>query len=102
MNENKQVVKIEKPDKEMRGGILPASSGGAYIPPFKLKKILEEQALQGDKAANQKIEWEALRKSINGIVNKANVTNIHTVTLELFNHNLIKGRGLLAKSIIKA
>lgn len=46
--------------------------------------------------------WEMLRKSINGIINKVNVSNIHNVILELFNENLIRGRGLLAKSIMKA
>jgi pre-mRNA-splicing factor CWC22 len=51
---------------------------------------------------HQKYMWEMLRKSINGIINKVNVSNIHNVILELFNENLIRGRGLLAKSIIKA
>ena len=46
--------------------------------------------------------WEMLRKSINGIINKVNVSNIHNVILELFSENLIRGRGLLAKSIMKA
>ena len=46
--------------------------------------------------------WEMLRKSINGIVNKINVSNIHNVVLELFNENLIRGKGLLARSIMKA
>jgi len=31
-----------------------------------------------------------------------NVANIHSVILELFNHNLVRGKGLLAKSIMKA
>lgn len=46
--------------------------------------------------------WEMLRKSINGIINKVNVSNISNVIMELFNENLIRGRGLLAKSIMKA
>jgi len=46
--------------------------------------------------------WEMLRKSINGIINKVNVSNIHNVVLELFNENLLRGKGLLAKSIMKA
>ena len=43
-----------------------------------------------------------LRKSINGIINKINTQNISHVVLELFNENLIRGRGLFANSIIKA
>ena len=43
-----------------------------------------------------------LRKSINGIVNKVNVANISNIIMELFNENLMRGRGLFAKSVIKA
>jgi pre-mRNA-splicing factor CWC22 len=43
----------------------------------------------------------ALRKSITGIVNRANVGNIKHVVPELFSENLIRGRGLFSRSIIK-
>jgi pre-mRNA-splicing factor CWC22 len=46
--------------------------------------------------------WEMLRKSINGIVNKVNVANIQQIILELFNENLLRGKGLLARAIMKA
>ena len=46
--------------------------------------------------------WEILRKSINGIVNKVNVENISNIIMELFNENLIRGRGLLARAVMKA
>ena len=46
--------------------------------------------------------WELLRKSINGIVNKVNVSNIANIMTELFNENLLRGKGLLARSIMKA
>lgn len=46
--------------------------------------------------------WETLRKSLNGIVNKVNVSNISNITMELFNENLMRGRGLLVKSIMRA
>jgi pre-mRNA-splicing factor CWC22 len=35
--------------------------------------------------AHQKMMWELLRKSINGIVNKVNIANIQNVVVELFN-----------------
>jgi pre-mRNA-splicing factor CWC22 len=50
----------------------------------------------------QKYMWEMLRKSINGIVNKVNVANIQNIILELFNENLLRGKGLLARAIMKA
>lgn len=46
--------------------------------------------------------WELLRKSINGIINKVNITNIQNIIVELFNENILRGRGLLARAIIKA
>jgi len=46
--------------------------------------------------------WEQLRKSINGMVNKINVSNISNIIMELFNENLMRGKGLLAKAIMKA
>ena len=46
--------------------------------------------------------WNALKKSLNGLINKVNVSNIQNIVLELFQENLVRGRGLLAKSIMKA
>ena len=40
-------------------------------------------------------------KRIKGIINKATVDNIHYVMLELFNQNLIKGRGVFVNTLIK-
>lgn len=51
---------------------------------------------------HQKYMWEQLRKSINGIVNKVNTSNIQNIILELFNENLLRGKGLLARAIMKA
>ena len=50
----------------------------------------------------QKYMFENLRKSINGIVNKVNTTNIQNVLFELFHENLLRGRGLLCRAILKA
>jgi hypothetical protein len=36
--------------------------------------------------------WTALRKSINGLINKVNVANIKQIVLEIFNENLVRGR----------
>ena len=51
---------------------------------------------------HQKYMWEMLRKSINGIVNKVNTSNIQNIILELFNENLLRGKGLLCRAIMKA
>lgn len=46
--------------------------------------------------------WEALKKSINGLINKVNVSNIKHIVPELFGENLVRGRGLFCRSIMKA
>ena len=36
--------------------------------------------------------WTALKKSINGLINKVNVSNIKSIVAELFAENLVRGR----------
>ncbi|KAF6758729.1 MIF4G-domain-containing protein [Ephemerocybe angulata] len=78
-------------------------SGGVYMPPARLR-ALQEAAAAGDKASPeyQRLSWDALRKSITGIVNRVNIANIKQIIPELFGENLIRGRGLFARSIMKA
>ena len=40
----------------------------------------------------QRISWEALKKSINGLVNKVNVSNIEFIVREVFQENIVRGR----------
>ncbi|OQO12686.1 Pre-mRNA-splicing factor cwc22 [Cryoendolithus antarcticus] len=81
--------------------LLTMRSGGTYIPPARLKAL---QAQITDKSSKeyQRMAWEALKKSINGLINKVNVSNIKFIVPELFNENLIRGRGLFCRSIMKA
>ena len=73
------------------------------MPPFKMRAILE-QMKQKDTATEerQNYMWEMLRKSINGIVNKVNVSNISNIIMELFNENLMRGKGLFTRAVMKA
>lgn len=81
--------------------LLTSKTGGAYIPPARLRMM---QAEITDKAsqAYQRIAWEALKKSIHGYINKVNVDNIGIITRELLKENIVRGRGLLCRSIIQA
>lgn len=82
--------------------LLNARSGGTYIPPARLKAL--QAQIGEDKTSKewQRMAWEALKKSINGLINKINVSNIKHIVPELFNENLIRGRGLFCRSIMKA
>lgn len=86
-------------------------TGGIYIPPFKLarsraaaasKSAEEQDENHPAHPTQQKASWEALRKSLNGLINKVNVSNIKNIIPELFQENLIRGRGLFARAIMKA
>ncbi|QUC18670.1 uncharacterized protein UV8b_02911 [Ustilaginoidea virens] len=81
--------------------LLNMRSGGTYIPPARLRAL---QAQITDKASKeyQRMAWEALKKSINGLINKVNTSNIKHIVPELFGENLVRGRGLFCRSIMKA
>jgi len=82
--------------------LLNTRSGGVYIPPARLRAMQEAAASDKSSPEYQRLAWDALRKSITGIVNRVNVTNIKMIVPELFIENLIKGRGLFARSVMKA
>ena len=81
--------------------LLTMRSGGTYIPPARLRAL---QAQITDKTTKeyQRMAWEALKKSINGLINKVNTANIKHIVPELFGENLVRGRGLFCRSIMKA
>ena len=81
----------------------PLKIGEKYIPPYKMNKIIEQIRTKNDTKSEeyQKIMWDLLSKSINGIINKVNVSNIQNIIYELFNENLLRGQGLLIKCIIR-
>ncbi|KAL3006697.1 hypothetical protein AAZX31_08G292200 [Glycine max] len=106
---NGRMVEDEKPQRQatIPGGNLNGDasnlgkSGGVYIPPFKMAMMMKEVQ---DKSSveYQRLTWDALRKSINGLVNKVNATNIKNIIPELFAENLIRGRGLFCRSCMKS
>ena len=81
--------------------VVKGRAGGAYIPPYRLAQL---QAEVEDKEGEeyQRLTWEALKKSINGLVNKVAVSNIQYIIPEVFGENLIRGRGLFCRALMKA
>ncbi|CAM9021259.1 unnamed protein product [Wickerhamomyces anomalus] len=77
-------------------------SGGRYVPPAKLRALLDQINVSKGSKDYQKMEWEKLKKNINGLVNKANTGNIKVIVVALFNLNLHRGLGLLIRSVMKA
>ncbi|KAL2611218.1 hypothetical protein R1flu_022910 [Riccia fluitans] len=101
---NDETERVKKPVR----GIHPLPfaserSGGVYIPLFKLALAQMPRGVE-DKSSNQyqRLTWEVLKKSINGLLNKANVSNLKNILPAVFSINLIRGRGLFARSCIKS
>ena len=101
-------VVMEKTEEEKQAAakaeyekLLTMRSGGTYIPPARLR-ALQSQITDKTSKEYQRMAWEALKKSINGLINKVNVSNIKHIVPELFGENLIRGRGLFCRSIMKA
>lgn len=80
---------------------LTSRTGGAYIPPAKLR-LMQAEITDKSSQQYQRIAWEALKKSIHGLINKVNTSNIGPITRGLLKENVVRGRGPLAKSIIQA
>ncbi|WAR52763.1 hypothetical protein PtB15_2B188 [Puccinia triticina] len=93
-----------KPDPKLEMQKMAATrGGGAYIPPARLRAMQAQMDTPDPSSPEyQRIRWDALRKSINGLINKVNVGNIKFIVPELFGENLIRGRGLFARSIMRA
>lgn len=91
----------EAPRQRKNLDLLTSKTGGAYIPPAKLR-MMQAEITDKTSMAYQRIAWEALKKSIHGQINKVNTSNIGIIARELLHENIIRGRGLLCKSIIQA
>lgn len=81
--------------------LLNTRAGGTYIPPARLR-ALQSQITDKSSKEYQRMAWERLKKGINGLINKVNVSNIKSIVPELFQENLVRGRGLYCRSIMKA
>ncbi|KAJ1637808.1 armadillo-type protein, partial [Pavlovales sp. CCMP2436] len=98
-NENPEALALERATggEAKAGGKL----GGVYIPPYKLAQMMKGVS---DRSSEQyqRMSWDALKKSINGFVNKVNVNNLKAIVLELFGENIVRGRALLVRSLMKS
>ena len=67
----KEVEKKDNFDAKAEFAKLTSSrSGGVYMPPARLRALQEAAAKDKTSAEYQRLSWDALRKSITGIVNR--------------------------------
>ena len=89
-------------------------NSGLYIPPRK-RKLLEQARKESQRnnpdekendpasASIQRQKWEDMKKEINGTINRLNTSTIKPLLASLFEtSNLIRGRGILTRTLIKA
>ncbi|VDM56740.1 unnamed protein product [Angiostrongylus costaricensis] len=100
MKEAKAVEEELKPKKEPLD-LLRTRTGGAYIPPAKLR-MMQDQIIDKEGEQYQRMNWERLKKKIHGLVNKVNTGNLVSVVRSLLQENIIRGKGLLVRSIMQA
>ncbi|KAJ2410862.1 pre-mRNA-splicing factor cwc22 [Coemansia sp. RSA 2526] len=64
---------------------------------------MADAASRGDaKEVQQRESWDQLKKRINASGNRANIGNIKDIIVELFGANLVRGRGLLCRLLMRA
>lgn len=101
-NKAMDTLKPQITQKEKKAvDLITSKTGGAYIPPAKLR-MMQAEITDKTSAAYQRIAWEALKKSIHGHINKVNTSNIGIIARELLHENIVRGRGLLCRSLIQA
>ncbi|XGW09487.1 hypothetical protein V3C99_011634 [Haemonchus contortus] len=98
--EEKKAEEAEKAKKEPLD-LLRTRTGGAYIPPAKLK-MMQDQIKDKQSEQYQRMNWERLKKKIHGLVNKVNTGNLVQVVRSLLQENVIRGKGLLVRSLMQA
>lgn len=74
-------------------------TSNAYVPPAKRVKTEKFEVGTVD---HQKLQWDENKKKINGLINRANASNIAVIIKELFNCNLIRYKGILVNALLKA
>lgn len=70
---------------------LMTKTGGAYIPPARLR-MMQAKITDKNSVQYQRIAWEALKKSIHGLINKVTASNVIEICKELFQENIVRGR----------
>ena len=82
---------------------------GVYVPPHKLRALAAAASSSSpadssspSSPAFQQLRWDDLRRSLHGLVNRLTSSNLTELLPLFFQHNLVRGRGLLIKSLMKA
>lgn len=74
-----------------------------YHPPFRQRRLDAAQGAQSTTGTvAQSRNWKAMKKHINGVINRVNQHNVAHCALDLFQVNIVRGRGVLCKALLRA
>ncbi|KAF8286893.1 putative pre-mRNA-splicing factor CWC22 [Trypanosoma cruzi] len=81
-----------------------------YVPPHRKREVIDvddgkSTGNDGRKTTSEALQresWQALSRSITGIINRVSGENVQLSATELFRENIIRGRGLLCRSLMRA
>eukprot|EP00512_Aurantiochytrium_limacinum_P010313 CAMPEP_0171544508 /NCGR_PEP_ID=MMETSP0960-20121227/3542_1 /TAXON_ID=87120 /ORGANISM="Aurantiochytrium limacinum, Strain ATCCMYA-1381" /LENGTH=868 /DNA_ID=CAMNT_0012092329 /DNA_START=249 /DNA_END=2853 /DNA_ORIENTATION=+ len=78
---------------------------GLYMPPYRQKELERAMAkakMRRTTEERQQITWLSLLKGLNGLVNRVTNENIQSILPGFFEYNLVRGKGLLVRALMKA
>lgn len=78
------------------------SSYAVYVPPFRAARQSEPTNALERERRKQMLAWTNLRKRINGVINRVNSSNIRSCAVDLFRVNILRGKGVLCKCLMRA
>ncbi|KAL6650452.1 hypothetical protein ACP70R_009377 [Stipagrostis hirtigluma subsp. patula] len=87
-----------RPPSKRRGG----GGDGIYVPPHRAAADDGDEDDRSGGDGHQRRSWDALRRSITGLVNRATAATVRHVAPELLAENLVRGRGLLCRALIRS
>ncbi|AOA60983.1 Spliceosome assembly factor [Komagataella phaffii CBS 7435] len=88
--------------KERHNQVSEILNSGKYITPARKRELLKNLSADSTSEEYQLVQWDKLVRSINGAINRVSIHNIKGIIIELFQLNLLRGRGVLVKSVLKS
>ncbi len=98
--QNDEKTYLKRPSRRLRSRF--TSRFVPYIPPVRAART---QVLANDHERNmvkQQQAWITLKKRINGIINRINLSNVQECAFDLLRVNIVRGKGLFCKSLMRA
>lgn len=78
------------------------NSYSVYVPPFRAARQRKAPGELEKEHEQQQAAWTAMKKRINGVINRINASNIRECVARLLRLNIVRGKGIFCKSLMRA